>query len=197
MRGVEVVHRLAQLARDHALARPAVDEDDGLRRMALRQDVAQGVGVDAAVADDGDGIVAALALENLAQQVAQDDAHGRARARQRYQRDGTGAARRDQGRQAQAVARHLQAVGRERALEQGQVGGRGQGLGRQHFAVVALARLDQPLFFSQVEDGFERHRREEEMNVFLAVAAAEMLRDVAHSAATVRAASWVPLGTMA
>ena len=165
--------------------------------MALRQDVFQGVRIDAAVADDGDGIVAALALEYLAQQVAQDDAHGRAGARQRHQRDGTSAARRDQGRQAQAVARHLQAVGRERALEQGQVGGRGQGFRRQHFAVVALARLDQPLFFGQVEDGFERHRREQKFHVFLAVAAAEMLRAFGHSAATVSAASWVPLGMMA
>ena len=141
--------------------------------------------------------MAALALEYLAQQVPQDDAHGRARARQRHQRDGASAARRDQGRQAQAVARHLQAVGRKCALEQGQVGGRGQGFGRQHLAVVALAGLDQTLFFGQVEDGFERHRREQELHVFLAVAAAEMLRAVGHSAATVSAASWVPLGMMA
>ena len=165
--------------------------------MALRQNMFQGIRVDAAVADDGDGIMAACTLEHLAQQVAQDDAHGRAGARQRHQRDGARAARRDQGRQAQAVTRHLQAVGRERALEQRQVGGRGQGLGRQHLAVVALARLDQSFFFSQVEDGFERHRREQKLHVFLAVAAAEVLRGFAHSAATVRAASWVPLGMMA
>lgn len=53
-----------QFVGNHAFARPAVDKSDGVLCVAGGEDVVECVGVDAPVADDGDGVMAYVALKN-------------------------------------------------------------------------------------------------------------------------------------
>ena len=166
--------------------------------MSLVQDVLQSDLVNAPVAHDGNGVMghfircSRATPHHLLQQVLEDDAHRRASAHQRDQRDRAAAPRGNQRGQRQTVTRHLRPVGSAGLLKNLQITRRWQRFGREHFAVVPRAGLDQALFLRHVQQRQRCQALEQKGDVFWAVAAAK-----AHSAATVKAASWVPLGTMA
>ena len=195
---VEVAHSLLQHPRNHAFASPTIDENDGFRRVALLQDVVQRHFINTPVAHDGDRIVGDFICcsrstpHHLLQQVLEDDPHRRTSAHQRHQRDRAAAPRGNQGGQRQTVTCHLRAVGSAGLLEYFQITRRWQGFRREHFAVVPRTGLDQALFLRYVQQRQRLQALEQKGDVFWAVAAAKT-----HSAATVKAASWVPLGTMA
>lgn len=71
----ELLQRIGQFAGDRALAGPAVDEHDIGRVVVLLQP-AQGVGVDAAAADDGDGVVGQVQAVPVLRPTAHQHADG-------------------------------------------------------------------------------------------------------------------------
>ena len=189
---VKAVHGLFEHAGNHALAGPAVDENDGFGRVALGQNVAQRDFVNAPVAHDGHRIMRRVAPQHLRQQVFENHADGRSSAHQRHQRDRAAAPRRNQGGQREAVAGHLRPVGFAGGLEHGQIARRRQRLGREHFAVMPGAGLDQLLLAGHIDKGQRHQAFEQKRDIAGPVASVE-----SHSAATVSAANCVPLGTMA
>ena len=116
----DVLQRLAQLAHDRALARPAVDEDERLVPVA-RDDVLERAPVDPAAAHDRDAVVRRVHAAPR-QRAPQHDAHRRSRARQRDEHRRRVLLLHDPLRQHRRQPRHPLRVRGQQLLEQRLVG---------------------------------------------------------------------------
>ena len=139
----------------------------------MSEDVAQGAHVDAAIADDRDAVMGDGGAVVAAENGAQDDTDRRTGARQRDECGGAVVPRGNAGGEMLAVSGHARFVLCAGGAEELKVARAGRVFGREHFAVMLLAALDERFFDGGIGDGRQLDGFQQEGHLFGAVAAVE------------------------